>query len=714
MNLSRISRALLLILFAGSLAACGGGGGGGDPVPDPDPEPQPQPDPQPDPDPDPEDESGADTSLTCAGSTVDVDDTAEYGRTVTGVDILIGPSSVRLPFVKKIRDGGRYGFVNLGADNNYVYTFDNVRLTDDFSEISDVITYYDKDCLLHSRKVFLYTDPMTPQQWHLRSTGSQDAFLDTGVTAARGADINVKEAWASGVSGRGITVAVIDDDIDEKHADLMDNLSAKGTIRYTANATAGHGTSVSGIIAAVGGNLEGVRGVAYNAKLRGVVGYVAGLNSVMNEAYEEILRDSDIRVVNNSWGVTEPYYQSSPARRHLLDDFADNGVVFVKASSNYFASNHGVSRCASYGISCHLPMNVEEDIHPASIVVGAVSADGTHASYSDEGSNLLVSAPGGDITQGSPLELLTTDMSSCSLGDSRSSDNHPFQNGTYAIDGILINPSCDYQNGFSGTSAATPVISGAAALVLSKNPALSVWQVRYALASTARKTTDSDPISRYQGVYVYTGWVDNRAGFSFNNRYGFGLADASAAVAKAASCSNDVRCRIRGNDPVEFVSQGDPVCEDISGGVMLSTGLKCVFRNFYADGANNSGTYDIENITVSLGSTDFQQNQDSAVSVAEYCSGATFAEQTSSLNNRKALAEVQVDAESPSGTRNILKPLYANYYGSKDGTPQRLLSNAFMGEDFHPGDSFTVYLYSTCPLINPLAGGTVTVRAFEK
>ena len=100
--------------------------------------------------------------------------------------------------------------------------------------------------------------------------------------------------------------------------------------------------------------------------------------------------------------------------------------------------------------------------------------------------------------------------------------------------------------------------------------------------------------------------------------------------------------------------------------------------------------------------------------MAEYCSGATFAEQASSLNNRKALAEVQVDAESPSGTRNILKPLYANYYGSKDGTPQRLLSNAFMGEDFHPGDSFTVYLYSTCPLINPLAGGTVTVRAFEK
>lgn len=714
MNISRISRALLLILLSGSLAACGGGGGGGggDPVPDPDPEPQPQPDPQPDPE--PEDESGADTSLACAGSSVDVDDTAEYGRTVTGVDILIGPSSVRLPFAKKIRDGGSYGFVTLGADNNYVYTFDDVRFTDDFSEIADEITYYDKDCLLHSRRVLLYTDPLTPQQWHLRSTGSQDAFLDTGVTASRGVDINVREAWAAGTSGRGVTVAVIDDDIDEKHLDLRDNLSDKGTIRYAANATAGHGTAVSGVIAAAAGNQEGVRGVAYNARLRGAIGYVAGLSSIMKDAYEEILRDSDIRVVNNSWGVSEPYFQSAAARRQLLDDFADNGVVFVKASSNYFANNHGVSRCASYGISCHLPMNEEEDIHPASIVVGAVGADGSHASYSDEGSNLLVSAPGGDVTQGSPLALLTTDMSSCAVGAARSSESHPFLNGTYAADGILINRSCDYQNKFAGTSSATPVISGAAALVLSKNPDLTVWQTRYALASTARKTAAPETIARYQGVYVYSGWVDNAAGFSYNNRYGFGLADASAAVAKGADCGSDVRCRIRGNDPVEFVSEGDPVCEDISGGVMLSTGLKCVFRNFSADGANYSGTYDIENITVSMGSTDFQQNQDSAVSVAEYCSGATFAAQTSSLNNRKALAEVQVDAESPSGTRNILKPLYANYFGSKDGTPQRLLSNAFMGEDFHPGDTFTVYLYSTCPLINPLAGGSVTVRAFEK
>ncbi len=509
-------------------------------------------------------------------------------------------------------------------------------------------------------------------------------------------------------------MAVIDEDIDEQHPDLRENLSAKGTIRNAANATSGHGTAVSGIIAAAGGNQEGGRGVAYNARLRGVIGSVASLGSIMTEAYEEILRDSDIRVINNSWGITDPYYTSAAGRRQLLDDFADNGVVFVKASSNYFASNHGVSRCASYGISCHLPMNVEEDIHPASVVVGAVGAEGAHASYSDEGSNLLVSAPGGDNTRESPLALVTSDLSSCALGTARSSENSTFLNGSYEIDGTHINPDCDYRNNFSGTSAATPVISGVAALILSKNPNLSVWQVRYALASTARKTANSDPVARYQGVYVYTGWVDNSAGFSFNNRYGFGLADASAAVARAADCSGDVRCRIRGNEPAEFVSQGDPVCEDISGGVMLSTGLKCVFRNFYAYGANSSGTYDIENITVSMGNTDFRQNQDSAVSVAEYCSGATFAEQRSSLNNRKALAEVQVDAESPSGTRNILKPLYANYFGSRDGTPQRLLSNAFMGEDFHPGDTFTVYLYSTCPLINPLAGGSVTVRAFEK
>ena len=717
MKTGKISRAIMLALLSGALAACGGGSShdnAPDPEPDPQPQPQPQPDPQPDPGPD-DDNTGADPALECTGTQVTVDDTALYNRVVSGIDILSGPGTVALPFVKKIRNGGRFGDVTLGADNRYVYTFDAAGLTDDFSETADEITYYDRDCVLHSRKVLLYSDPFVPEMWHLRSTGTQTAYNEEGAVSSPGVDLNVRKAWADGVSGRGITVAVIDDDLEENHPDLRDNLSERPTIRLSSNNTAGHGTAVSSLIGAVAGNLEGVRGVAYNARLRGVIGYIPFLGSYMSEAYTKIAEDADIRVINNSWGVTEPYFESSPVRRQLLDDFADSGVVFVKASSNYFANNRGVSKCASRGISCHLPMNVEEDIHPASIITGAVASDGSHASYSDEGSNLLVTAPGGEKFSTGTLGIISADMTSCSLGAAKGTETTAFMNGSLEYDGVYLNPDCDYRNNFSGTSAATPLVSGAAALVLSRDPALTVWQVRYALAGTARKPTENPEVTvKYKGVYVYKGWVENRAGFSFSNRYGFGLVDVSAAVDKAADCRNDERCRIRGQEPVEFISNDDPVCEDISGDVMLSSGYRCVFRNFRANSYDSSKTYDIENITVNIGATAFKPSQDSSVSVTDFCTGASFLEQPSSINNRKALAEVQIDVESPAGTRNIMKPLYANYSGSRDGTPLRLLSNAFMGEDFRSGDTVTVYLYSTCPLANPMAGGSVTVRAFER
>ena len=344
-----------------------------------------------------------------------------------------------------------------------------------------------------------------------------------------------------------------------------------------------------------------------------------------------------------------------------------------------------------------------------------MASDGSHASYSDEGSNLLLTAPGGDYSSHNSLSVITADMSGCYLGAARSAETSSFLNGSYQRDGEYLNASCDYRNEFTGTSAATPLVSGAAAVLLSRDPSLTVWQVRYALAGTARKPSDRPEVTaRYQGIYVYQGWVDNSAGFSFSNRYGFGLADTSAAADKVADCKNDPHCRVRAQEPVEFIANEDPVCEDISGGVMLSSGYRCVFRNFRANSYDSSKTYDIENITVNIGATGFKSSVDSSVSVAEFCDGASFEFQTGSLNNKKALAEVQIDVESPSGTRNIMKPLYATYFGSKDGTPLRLLSNAFMGEDFRPSDSVAVYLYSTCPLMNPMAGGSVTVRAFEK
>jgi proprotein convertase subtilisin/kexin type 2 len=81
------------------------------------------------------------------------------------------------------------------------------------------------------------------------------------------------------------------------------------------------------------------------------------------------------------------------------------------------------------------------------------------------------------------------------------------------------------QNGtrsdFGGTSASTPMVSGVIALMLSANSSLTWRDVRIILAQTARQNDAADPA-----------WVSS-SGLRFNDKYGFGVVDASAAVTLA-------------------------------------------------------------------------------------------------------------------------------------------------------------------------------------
>ena len=130
--------------------------------------------------------------------------------------------------------------------------------------------------------------------------------------------------------------------------------------------------------------------------------------------------------------------------------------------------------------------------------VCAVNHADVRSSYSERGSNLWVCGPSSDNARGMQ-GIATTD------------------NGNR------------YRDDFGGTSAATPIVSGVAALVRGVNGTLTWRDVKLILAASARKN-DADDSGWEQGALKYG---SNTERYSFNHEYGFGMVDAGAAVALA-------------------------------------------------------------------------------------------------------------------------------------------------------------------------------------
>ncbi|KAJ1799020.1 pheromone processing endoprotease, partial [Coemansia sp. RSA 2598] len=108
-------------------------------------------------------------------------------------------------------------------------------------------------------------DPMYKQQWHLVNTSE------------RGHDINVTDVWHQGITGAGVTVALIDDGLDYSSEDLLENFDYRGSYDFNDQTKLPtprliddyHGTRCAGQIAAARNNVCGV-GVAYGARVAGI------------------------------------------------------------------------------------------------------------------------------------------------------------------------------------------------------------------------------------------------------------------------------------------------------------------------------------------------------------------------------------------------------------------------------------------------------------
>ena len=337
-------------------------------------------------------------------------------------------------------------------------------------------------------------DEYFPKQWHLHNTGQSNGKSD--------ADINAPEAWEITTGDPNIVVAIIDTGVDSNHPDLALNLVPGYDFRdddespypNTTDPNDNHGTACAGLVAAQGNNEIGVVGIAYNCKIMPIRIEFGEPNLTRETITATAIRWAAVHgadILSNSWGGDPG---PSPIVHSAVTDVTQSGglgrdgkgCVVVFAAGN---DKGEISWPAKY---------------PEVIAVGATDHNDAPTSYTNFGPEMDIVAPGGG--EDSPADYLwTTDIVGVPGYSKKNSDPN-----------IL-----DYTETFSGTSAATPITAGVAALILSLEPDLMNEQVRGFLNRSARDLGEK-------------GWDEH---------YGWGRIDVRAALdmvlAKRADLNNN-------------------------------------------------------------------------------------------------------------------------------------------------------------------------------
>jgi len=385
--------------------------------------------------------------------------------------------------------------------------------------------------------------------------------------------VNAQVAWQQwGLDGTGVGVAVIDSGITavgDLYWWIPSNQTYGSRVVYSQNFVPGttdtsdlygHGTHVAGIIASqgwfsTGGNFTHTfKGIAPNANiinLRVLDQNGAGTDSSVIAAIQTAISlksTYNIRVINLSLGrqVYESYTVDPLCQ--AVEAAWSAGIVVVAAAGNQGRNDSAGTE--GYG-TIAAPGN-----DPYAITVGAMKTantparvDDTIASYSSKGPTAYdfvvkpdIVAPGNQVVStlapnapllSTPTDVYLSEYSSATTTSTGSGGNtkNNKKNSTSSLTANTISPS--YMR-LSGTSMATPVVSGAAVLLLQQNPNLTPDQVKARLMKTASKnfpaySTVTDPTTGiiYTDYYdIFTigaGYLDVGAALSSND-----LADASA------------------------------------------------------------------------------------------------------------------------------------------------------------------------------------------
>ncbi len=388
----------------------------------------------------------------------------------------------RQEFIDYMTSMGAYLIKNYDSDDMQLWSLP----VEDSNKFTKILTFLNKDNRVE------YAEPSYPiashslpndqymsSLWALKNTGQSGTgiYYDESTTVGLvGAHIDIERAWEITQGSPEVIVAVFDTGIDFEHSDLAANLwtnldeipgngiddddngyidDIHGWNYCWSNNDVwdddGHGTHVSGTIAANIGNDVGIVGVAPKVKimtikiLRGQAGCPDDSNIATQRAIQYAV-DNGASVMNHSWGCAYPgtdYCQNSRTINDGIRYAKDRGVLFVQASGNDSLNNDNVR-------SDFWDRNIDNIIS-----VAATNRQDKIAEFSNYGlSTVDIGAPGVGI-------LSTT-------------------------------PNNNYENS-NGTSMASPHVAGAAALIKSYRPSWDYSKIKNLLLEKV------DPLSDLRG-----------------------------------------------------------------------------------------------------------------------------------------------------------------------------------------------------------------------
>jgi serine protease AprX len=298
----------------------------------------------------------------------------------------------------------------------------------------------------------------------------------------------------SGLDGRGVGIAVIDSGIYSNHNAFKDRIQASVDFTGQSGATRdpyGHGTHVAGLAGGASGDgisgaYEGIAPAANLINLRVLDAQGRGTTSALLNALDWVMTNRtryNIRVVNMSLGsLAVDSYINDPVCR-AVRRLVDAGVVCVVAAGNNGKDNNGQK---IYGL-IHSPGN-----EPSAITVGAantygtnVRSDDTIATYSSRGPTRSYWTD--TAGQRHYDNLIKPDL--VAPGNrliSAQADNNLLVLSHPELDATITTDEKKDMMYLSGTSMATPVVAGAAALILQANPSLTPNLVKVILMCTAQ------------------------------------------------------------------------------------------------------------------------------------------------------------------------------------------------------------------------------------